>query len=91
MQIDFSNLSAFLNAMPKTEQIKFAKKCKTTIIYMRKRISLKKQFGFEISREIAKHGVMTPQQLRPEDYQNYIWEQQNDIKANNPEQTNPPI
>lgn len=74
MTVDFSPLLSYLNRMPRSEQIVFAKDCNTTIAYMRKRISLKRPFGFEISREIAARGIMTPQQLRPNDYENFAWE-----------------
>lgn len=73
MPIDFTNLVAYLNALSRDEQIDFAKKCHTTIGYMRKRISLKRPFGFEIANEISAHGIMQPQELRPADYENYVW------------------
>ena len=75
MQIDFSPLLNYLNSLSRTEHILFAQKCHTTIGYMRKRISLKRPFGFEIANEIAYYGIMQPQDLRPTDYCNYVWKQ----------------
>lgn len=73
MDIDFSPLSTYLNSLTYAEQVLFAQKCHTTIGYMRKRISLKRQFGFKIANEIAAHGIMKPADLRPNDYFNYVW------------------
>ncbi|HEZ5040148.1 Cro/Cl family transcriptional regulator [Kingella negevensis] len=75
MNIDFSPLSNYLNSLSHDEQILFAHQCNTTIGYMRKRISLKRPFGFKIANEIAYRGIMKPQDLRPNDYFNYVWKQ----------------
>lgn len=77
MEIDFSPLLNYLNSLPHNEQVLFAQKCHTTIGYMRKRISLKRPFGFKIANEIAYNGIMRPQDLRPTDYFNYVWKQRN--------------
>jgi hypothetical protein len=73
MSIDFSPLSTYLNSLSYAEQMAFAQECNTTVGYMRKRISLKRPFGFKIANEIAARGIMTPQDLRPNDYLDYVW------------------
>lgn len=74
-EIDFSPLRLFLKGLSEEEKVKFASECGTSLGYMRKRMSLKKPFGFLIAKEIAARGVMTPKQLRPADYGNYIWDE----------------
>ena len=72
-KIDFSPLRLHLKGLSNEEKNKFASDCGTSLGYMRKRMSLNRPFGFFVARKIAEKGVMTPQQLRPNDYENYIW------------------
>lgn len=72
-KINYQPLAEHLKTLNKNEREIFAKKCKTTIGYMKKRMYLGMPFGYEISKEIAQLGVMPPEQLRPCDYQNYVW------------------
>lgn len=72
-EIDFSPLRLYLKNLTDEDRNKFASECGTSVGYIRKRMSLKKPFGFLIARKIAEKGIMTPEQLRPDDYQNYIW------------------
>lgn len=73
-EIDFSPLRLYLKGLSKEEREKFAFDCGTSLGYMRKRMSLKRQFGFLISKKVAQKGVMTPQELRPNDFANYVWD-----------------
>lgn len=72
-KINYSPLTAHLNSMREPDRVEFAKRCNTTIGYIRKRISLGKPFGFAIAKGIFAEGVMMPNQLRPHDWQDYVW------------------
>ena len=72
-EIDFSPLRMFLKTLPREEKEAFASECGTSLGYLYKRMSQKMPFGYQISRNIARKGVMTPQQLRPADHGNYTW------------------
>lgn len=61
-------LRSFINSMRPQEQIEFAKRCGTTIGYLRKAISKGQAFGADICVEIEKnsHGAVTCEELRPD-------------------------
>lgn len=70
---DPSSLRLYLKTLPKQKREEFALDCGTTLNYLNKRISIRKPFGYQISKKIAEKRIMTPEQLRPADYQNYTW------------------
>ncbi|MBA3756503.1 MAG: Cro/Cl family transcriptional regulator [Nitrosomonas sp.] len=65
-------LREYLNKKPKHEQVDFAKKCGTTIGYMRKAINTGQEIGTEISVCIEQFsdGEVTRQMLHPSNFTN---------------------
>lgn len=72
-RVDYTPLKKYLKTMDKTNREQFANQCETTISYINKRISLEKPFGYRIAKHIYRLGVMQPQQLRPNDWQDFSW------------------
>ena len=67
-------LREFLNGKPKLEQAEFAKRCGTTIGYLRKAINKKQELGAELSVSIEREsfGLVTRIDLHPENWR-YKW------------------
>lgn len=65
-------LREYLNKKPKFEQVSFAKKCGTTIGYLRKAINTGQEIGTEISVCIEQfsEGEVTRQMLHPSNFSN---------------------
>lgn len=71
--VNFSKLKKHLVSLDKEGKLRFAANCGTSLGYLRKRMCLGKPFGYDISRRIADLGVMTPEELMPDDHFKYVW------------------
>jgi DNA-binding transcriptional regulator YdaS (Cro superfamily) len=69
-----NELRPFLNAMPTGEQVAFARRCGTTIGYLRKALSTGAALGERlcVSIERESSGAVTRRDLRPDDWRE-IW------------------
>jgi hypothetical protein len=74
--MDKYKLIDYINAMPELDRHSFAKKCGTSVGYIRKVMSSRKPlfFGPAICRklEVETDGLVTRQELRPKDWHE-IW------------------
>lgn len=69
-----NELITFLNALPRAEQDAFAKRCCTSVGYLRKAASVGQLLGAElcVSIETETQGAVRRQDLRPDDWSR-IW------------------
>ena len=74
MRINYQPLKDVLRSKSFEEREQFAEQCGTTFNYLKKRMYLGQQLGFPIAIKIFELNIMTPQQLRPLDWQNYNWQ-----------------
>lgn len=67
MQPDFEALRAYLNELKPTDQRKFAKRCKTSVGYLRKAISTKPEIDVQLAAALDREsgGRVDCRRLRP--------------------------
>ena len=74
MRINYQPLKDELRSKSPEERQHFASQCGTTFNYLKKRMYLGQPLGFQIAIKLVELNIMTPQQLRPTDWQNYNWQ-----------------
>jgi len=67
-------LLKYINNLSEPDRVKFAKKCHTTVGYLKKAVSTKQFLGAQTCVLIEKHtsGAVTRKELRPQDWRK-IW------------------
>lgn len=80
MRINYQPLKDVLRGKSIDERHQFAEQCGTTFNYLKKRMYLGQPLGFQIAVKIVELNIMSPQQLRPSDWQNYNWQSQESME-----------